>query len=68
MERLITFSTVSAVTILSMALALLIELALLKVVFHFMAHMKDMPNPLPVPSSETRWTNRSITDLRNAGL
>jgi hypothetical protein len=40
MNNIINFSTVSAVTVLSMGLALLIEVALLKVVFSCLAHVK----------------------------
>lgn len=47
MERLITFSSMSAVTIFSMLLALLIEVALLKAIFHFMSHMTAEPAAEP---------------------
>ncbi|HET8668150.1 MAG TPA: hypothetical protein VFM10_09235 [Terriglobales bacterium] len=43
MERLITFSTVSAVTLMSMGLALAIEVALLKTVFHFVRKTNCKP-------------------------
>ncbi len=48
MEWLITFSSISAVTLLSMVLALLIEVALLKAIFHFMSHMIAEPAAEPV--------------------
>lgn len=40
MNGIINFSTVSAVTVLSMGLGLLIEVALLKVVFSCLARVK----------------------------
>jgi len=70
MERLITLSSVTAVTILSMGLALVIELALLKTIFHFMSHMKDeaVPEPASPPVQQRRLTRRSLANVRNAGL
>lgn len=70
MERLITFTSISAVTIASMGLALLIEVALLKVVFHFLAHVKDAPDAVTLSNAvrERQLTRRSVIDLRNAGL
>jgi uncharacterized membrane protein len=43
MNDIINFSTVSAVTVLSMGLALLIEVGLLKVVFSCLARVKTEP-------------------------
>jgi hypothetical protein len=70
MERLITFSSISAVTLCSMLLAVLIEVALLKAVFHFMSRMNTEPavdsaehEPLRGPLSRS-----VLRDVRNAGL
>lgn len=60
MERLITFSSMSAVTIFSMLLALMIEVALLKAIFHFMSHMTAEPATQPVqPERMTRTASRA---------
>lgn len=51
MERLITFTSISAVTICSILLALLIEAALLKAIFHFMSHISTEPAADVAPMS-----------------
>ncbi len=70
MEGLINFWTVSMVTVLSMALALLIETALLKVVFSCLAHVNVETierEPAVIPGR--RWIKRTfVEDLRNAGM
>lgn len=63
MERLITFSSISAVTILSMLLALLIEVALLKAIFHFMSHMSAEPAPEPVQPTRLHGPASRVTPL-----
>ncbi|HYG99571.1 MAG TPA: hypothetical protein VD837_10605 [Terriglobales bacterium] len=70
MERLITLSSISAVTVASMLLALLIEVALLKAIFHFMSRMTAEPAPGPSrPETRSRVLSRSVLrDVRNAGL
>jgi hypothetical protein len=70
MERLITFSSISAVTLCSMLLALLIEVALLKAIFHFMSRMNTQPAFDPAEREAPRRTlSRSVLrDVRNAGL
>jgi hypothetical protein len=40
MERLFEFSGITAVTLCSVGLALLIEVGLLKLIFHCLAHVK----------------------------
>lgn len=70
MERLITFSSISAVTLCSMLLALLIEVALLKAIFHFMSRMNTEPaTELSRGDNSRRRVSRSmLRDVRNAGL
>ncbi len=41
MNNIISFSTVSAVTVLSVGLGILIEMALLKIVFSCLARVKE---------------------------
>jgi len=70
MTNIINFSAVSAVTVLSMGLALLIEVALLKVVFSCLAHLKLGANEdEPAVTQGRRWIRQLIVnDLRNAGM
>jgi hypothetical protein len=70
MERLINFSTVSAVTVLSMVLALFIEMALLKVVFSCLARVKADSAEREFSATPGRhWIRPSaVNDLRNAGM
>jgi hypothetical protein len=70
MTNIINFSTVSAVTVLSMGLALLIEVALLKVVFSCLARVKtDATEHDPSVSPSRHWVKQSIVnDLRDAGM
>jgi hypothetical protein len=70
MTNIINFSTVSAVAVLSMGLALLIEVALLKVVFSCLARVKTAAienDAAAIPSRH--WVKQSIVnDLRDAGM
>lgn len=70
MERLIAYSSISAVTLCSMLLALLIEVALLKAIFRFMSRMNTEPAAeLSKPEASVRRVSRSmLRDARNAGL
>jgi hypothetical protein len=70
MTNIINFSAVSAITVLSVLLALLIELALLRVLFGCLAHVKAVAAEWEsdvVPGR--RWVKQSVVnDLRNAGM
>jgi hypothetical protein len=70
MNNIINFSTVSAVTVLSMGLALLIEVALLKVVFSCLARVNTEAAEREANVAPGRiWVKQSIvSDLRNTGM
>ena len=70
MTNIINFSTVTAITVLSVLLALLIEVALLKVVFSCLARVKVAAaerESAIVPGRH--WVKQSVVnDLRKAGM
>jgi hypothetical protein len=69
MEKVMEISAITAVTICSMGLALLIEVALLKFVFRCLAHVKEAAVNETTSAPGRHWVKRlMVRDLREAGL
>lgn len=73
MNNMINYSAVSMVTILSIGLALFIEMALLKLVFSCLSRVNVTAGEADVEQARIwqsrRWVKRSLlNDLRNAGM